>query len=217
MKPTTKLFVFLAAALVALPASAQINESDVAPVTTSTESGLVTVSSKGSDVRDVLFDLFEQSKKSFVLEPGVRFVLYLSLRDVSFDEALELICATSGLQSVTDNGIYFVTRKKSTLPEAVPAPAIVRKLTEQDLARPVTTKLLMTDLRILLGEMSRQSNVMIEIDENVPKVKVDAVFNGTPLKQALSVLTKAAGLDYSLTDHYTVRIRKAQPSSSAQG
>lgn len=213
MNTILKAILICSATAGSLPGASQIYEQEGPSVSTSQATGLVTVSSRGGDVRDVLFDLFDQSKKSFVLEPNVRFTLYLSLRDVEFEEALGLICATAGLEATLDNGVYFVNRKKSNLPDAVPAPKIVRKLSEKDMAQPVTTKLLMTDFRSLVGEMSRQTNVMIEIDENVPRVKVDAVFNGTQLNQALTVLTKAANLEFVLTDHYTVRIRKAQPSS----
>lgn len=217
MKTIHTILICLLLALSAIPCAAQIYEQDGQPVVTSKETGLITVSSKGGDVRDVLFDLFDQSKKSFVLEPSVRFTLYLSLRDVEFEEALELICATAGLEATQDNGVYFVNRRKANLPAAVPTPKIVRKLGEKDMEQPVTVKLMMTDFRTLLGEMSRQTNVMIEIDENVPRVKVDAVFNATPLRQALSVLVKAANLEFVLTDHYTVRVRKAQASISSHG
>jgi len=215
MKTIHTILICFLLALNAIPCAAQIYEQDGQPVVTSKETGLISVSSKGGDVRDVLFDLFDQSKKSFVLEPSVRFTLYLSLRDVEFEEALELICATAGLEASQDNGVYFVNRKKANLPAAVPTPKIVRKLGEKDMEQPVTVKLMMTDFRTLLGEMSRQTNVMIEIDENVPRVKVDAVFHATPLRQALSVLVKAANLEFVLTDHYTVRVRKAQASVSS--
>jgi len=53
----------------------------------------VSISAKGEDVRSVLHDLFTQSKKSFVLQPSVRFVLYLSLKDIEFEEALQLVAS----------------------------------------------------------------------------------------------------------------------------
>jgi hypothetical protein len=85
----------------------------------------VSVSAKGDDVRLVLSNLFEQSKKSFILEPNIRFALFLSLNEVDFDEALELVCKTANLKYEVQNGIYFVTRapaKSAPKPEVKPDP-----------------------------------------------------------------------------------------------
>src|SRR4026207_563488 len=76
------------------------------------ESGLVTIASKGTDVRNVLFDLFSQSKKSFVLEPNTHFVLYLALSGVQFDEALEIVCHTASLKYEINNDIYYISQGK---------------------------------------------------------------------------------------------------------
>jgi type II secretory pathway component GspD/PulD (secretin) len=204
-----------ALAIAAVCARAQADEPATPPVQTVEQTGLVTVQSKGDDVRNVLFDLFTQSNKSFVLEPSVRHTLYLSLRGVPFEEALELVCATAGLAAELDNGIYFVSKRKAA-PQPVAEPArIVRRLTETDLAAPVTTKLTLVDLRTLLSELSRQTGIAIEVHESVPSVKVDAVFHQTPLSKALGVLTKAAKLEYSLTDHYSVAVRRAASAQAS--
>lgn len=212
---TIKTALAAAIAIAAASANAQAGEAVTPPVQTVEQTGLVTVQSKGDDVRDVLFDLFTQSKKSFVLEPSIRHTLYLSLRDVAFEEALEIVCATAGLASELDNGIYFITKRKAAAPPAAEPAKIVRKLTEKDLAAPVSTKLTLVDLRTLLSELSRQTGIAIEVHESVPNVKVDAMFHQTPLSKALSVLAKAAKLEFSLTDHYSVAVRRAASAQPA--
>lgn len=71
---------------------------------------LVSVSAKGDDVRTVLHTLFTQTKKNYVLDPGVRFVLYLSLNEVEFEEALQLVCKNASLKYDVQNGIYFISK-----------------------------------------------------------------------------------------------------------
>jgi type II secretory pathway component GspD/PulD (secretin) len=80
----------------------------------------VTISSKGQDVRPVVHDLFEQAKKSYVLEPNVHFVLYLSLRDVEFEEALMTICKTASLSYELQNGVYYISKAKPKTAPATP-------------------------------------------------------------------------------------------------
>ncbi len=68
----------------------------------------VKVTARGVDVRPIIHDLFDQVKKNYVLDPNVQLQLYMSLHDVEFDEALELICKTAGLTYEVQNGIYFI-------------------------------------------------------------------------------------------------------------
>lgn len=69
----------------------------------------VSINAKGDDVRSVLHDLFKQSGKNYVLSPGVRFVLYLSLDKVSFDQALSIICKNANLKSELQKDIYYIS------------------------------------------------------------------------------------------------------------
>lgn len=190
------------------------------PVTVSPETKLVTVASKGKDVREVLFDLFHQTGQSFVLEPNVRFVLFLNLKDVEFDEALAVILRTAGLVRERQNGITFINRapepkaepqtrpagQPKAEPKPQPRPAAVGRLSAADLQKKVTTKMARTDIRQVFGELSRQTGIMIETDARVPQYKIDAFLNGTSLKYALDVITQAARLSYRLTDDRSIVI-----------
>ncbi|HMS55847.1 MAG TPA: hypothetical protein PKA27_10635 [Fimbriimonadaceae bacterium] len=172
----------------------------------------VSVNSKGDDVRSVLHGLFEQAKKNYVLEPGVRFVLYLSLKDVDLEEALGLICAQANLSYEIQNGIYFVNRVKAVEQKpAVKQPAKPKgKLPETVLNSKVTTRLAKTDLRAVFSELGKQSKITIEVAADVPGYKLDAFLIDTSLRYALDNITKATGLVYVFTDNQTIAIKKPE-------
>lgn len=209
MKKTLAILALLVCSLT--PAFAQESSpEDGKDVQISQDSGVVTISSKGQDVRNVLFDLFSQSKKSFVLEPNVRFVLYLALSGVQFDEALEIVCHTAGLKYELTNGIYYVS-KGETAPAVKPVPEVEPKpkgkVPDTDLLKKVTTRMAKTDIRAVFAEFSKQTEVQIEVDKKVPAYKVDAYLIGTSLKYALDVVTRAAGLEIVKTDNMTLLIK----------
>lgn len=196
--------------------------------------GLVTVSSRGADVRNVIHDMFEQSDKSYVLEPNVRFFLYLNLSGVEFHEALQIVCRLANLDYEVQNGIFFIgkaaPRPAQPAPvvkgaaETRPGPAVDPKmvpatprpagtpppptgtLTAQQLNRRLTTRLPKVDLRVLMVEIARQTGVTIEVAPEVPAYRLDAFLIDTSLKYALDTITNATGLTYRLTNHQSIRI-----------
>jgi type II secretory pathway component GspD/PulD (secretin) len=210
--------LFLAAALFA-PVWASEGQQEPPPsqeVATNAETGLVTVASKGKDVRDVLFDLFSQSKKSFILEQNIRYTLYLNLADVEFDEALAIILDLAGLQSEMQNGIAYIGKKKTNpgpnppaggaKPVEQPKTAPLGKLTDDEVKKPITTRFSMTDLRAVFKEFEKQTGIKIEVDAKVPSYKIDAFLIDTSLKYGLDVVTTAAGLKWTKTDRKTILI-----------
>lgn len=198
----SKLFITLVAALALATSSLAQTPAQV------------TVNAKGDDVRSVLHDLFGQAKQNYVLDPGVRFVLYLSLKDVEFEEALTLVCKQAGLTYDLQNGIYFVSKAKTAKP--VEKPAVKEpekpkgKLPEAVLSKKVTTRLTKVDLRTLFMEFGKQAGLTFEVGADVPNYKVDAFLIGTSLKYALDNVTKAAGLTYKFTDNLTIAIVKPE-------
>jgi type II secretory pathway component GspD/PulD (secretin) len=185
----------------------------------------VSVSSKGEDVRSVLHDLFSQSKKSFVLQPNIRFVLYLSLKEIEFEEALQLICTTAGLKYEVQNGIYFVSNAPKPKPEPEKqdkqekpeeaAPALPKgKLPESVLQKRLTTKFQKTDIRLLFADIAKQTGVALEVATSVPAYKLDAFLNDTSLKFALDTVCKAAGLEYKFTDNQSILIAKPEKEAN---
>jgi type II secretory pathway component GspD/PulD (secretin) len=182
----------------------------------------VSISSKGTDVRAVLHDVFTQSNKNYVLEPNVRFVLYLSVKDVEFEEALQIVCKMANLDYELQNGIYYVGPKKQQAPvkpepkPEVKPPVPVKKvptgtLPSSVLQKRVTTKLAKMEFSAVAAEMSKQTGVTIELDPTIAKWKLDAYFNGSSLKYVLDTLSEAGGLEYKFTDHLTIEIAKPAP------
>ena len=183
-----------------------------------TNSGIqtITVSAKGEDVRDVLSDVFTQTGKSFVIQPNIHFVLFLSLKDVEFEEALSLICKTASLKYDLQNGIYFVSRDKaaSTAPAPAQTPAApasstsapTGKLSPKTLAKKVTVKLKKAELKALFAQMSAQSGVQIDLDPKIPDYRADVVLNSVTLKYALMTICRVANLTYRFSDHMSVEI-----------
>jgi type II secretory pathway component GspD/PulD (secretin) len=165
----------------------------------------VTIASKGKDVRDVLSDLFEQSKKSFVVEPNIHFVLFLSLNEVEFEEALDLICKTASLKYQEQNGIYFISRAKGG-PATVVAGVSASRLPDSVLKKKVTVTCDRTDLRTLFRILSEQTQIPLVVDNKVPGYKIDITLKGTSLKYALITVCKAAGLTYKFADDATIQI-----------
>ena len=176
----------------------------------------VSVSAKGSDVRTVLCDLFGQAKKSFVVAPDIHFALYLALDKIDFDEALLVVCHTARLKLEIQNGIYYITKmpasKTTTTVDTVdPKPqkrtvTPVGPLPKSVLRHHVTTKLTKADIRGVFAELSKQSEVPIEVDKAVPAYKLTAFLKDTSLKYALDHVTKAANLQYRFTDNGTILI-----------
>ena len=180
--------------------------------------GLVTIASKGGSVRDVLFDLFDQTKQSFVLEPNIYFILYLSLAGVGFDEALNIVTNVANLEYEIDNGIYFIGKKKVgpttilTPKPTAPPMKIIKikqgKLTTAELSKRITTRLSMTKLSDVFAALTEQTGVEIIIDKNVPMFRIDAYLIDTSLHYAVTLVVRAAGLTYKLTDDKQIRISK---------
>lgn len=177
----------------------------------------VTIAAKGTDVRTVLTDLFAQAKKDFVLEPNIRFVLYLSLTEMPFEEALEIVCKTASLRYEVQNGIWFLSKKPTPKPiepqpiakpaEPKPAPPTGR-LPASVLKTVVTTRFQRAPLAELMAELGRQAGIDIEIAAEVPDYRLDAFLIKTSLKYALDNLTRAAGLTWEFTERRSIRIRR---------
>jgi hypothetical protein len=193
---------------------------------------VVSVSSKGSDVRVVLHDMFKQVGKSFVLGPDIRYYLYLSLEKIEFEEALALVCKMAFLKVDVQNGIYFIEKQRAPAQsekaaEKPPAqtekpvvkgsfeakPATKGKLNETVLAKKVTTRFEKIDLRLLLSNLTQQTGVPFEVSSDVPAFKLDAYLISTSLKFALDTICSATKLQYKFTDQMSIQISKPAPAN----
>jgi type II secretory pathway component GspD/PulD (secretin) len=199
MKRALLSILLAAAAAAAFPQTTPSTKAHAAVQT-------VSVSANGEDVRAVVHTLFTQAKKSYVMDPSIHFVLYLSLADMDFDEALQLICKTANLGYELQNGIYFVGKPKPAQPKPATVSAKPGKLAADVLKRRVTTKLEKIDMRDLFRRISEQINVKIEVNAKVPSYKLDAILKNTSLKYALDTICQAANLSYRFTDNLSIEI-----------
>jgi len=177
----------------------------------------VTVQANGTDIRQVLYQMFTQTKKSFVLEPGVHFALNLNLENVEFEEALQIICQTAHVESDVQDGIYYIGPIKSKAPKALPdaeAPApIPARLNHSVLTRRVTMNLHKTPIAVVIAAISKETHVQIDLDSKVPGYRMDAVLHNVSLKSALLQITKAAHLQFAFTDHHSILVSPAPDDS----
>lgn len=179
------------------------------------DDGIVTIASKGASVRDVLFDLFDQSKNNFVLQPNTHFILYLSLSGVEFEEALNIVCNVANLDYNIDNGIYFIGKMKAgttkhitvTVPDPKPKPKL-GKLTAGELNKRITTRFRKTEITKVFEAMTKQTGIEIIVDKDVPLFRIDAYLIDTSLEYAMDVIIRATGLKYTLTDDKQIHVTK---------
>lgn len=217
-----KLTLLAAALALSIGAFAQGNDSTAEVPTT------VSVAAKGTDVRGVIHDMFTQQKKSYVLDPEIKFSLYLALEKVEFDEALMIVCQSAGLEYRMQNGIYYITKKpvkkdppktESKTEEKPKSDAAKTQAPTQQikpsgvlptsvLSAKVNTRLDKADIRAVFAELASQADLTIEVDKNVPKYRLDAYLKNTSLKYALDSITQKAGLAYKFTNNQSILIFK---------
>lgn len=105
--------------LTILLAFASLGMAQLAPTGSvqASTAGKVSVNSRGKDIREVLYDLFLQKRKNFVVEGVDKVELFLILNEVGFDEALEIVLKQANLRYDLQNDIYYIGKKgKSVLP-----------------------------------------------------------------------------------------------------
>ncbi len=194
--------------------------------------GMITISSRGNDVRMVVHDLFTQNGKNYILESGVKYqTLYLSLTGVEFDEALFQICRLADLKFDVQNGIFYINKavkpvekkpdsKVPAIPEFEPIdpkpakiePKLLPKaelkgtLPTSVLTKRVTTRYEKVNIRDLMAEFSKQTGFKLEVDPKIPEYRIDAYLINTSLKYALDLISNAAGLRYRFTNRMTIEI-----------
>ncbi len=170
-----------------------------------TSDGKISVASNGLDVRTVLYDLFNQANKSFVSDVGMYFALYLTLNNVPFDQALEMICKTAGLTYEIEDGVYIFSRTRIGATQRT-APTVQKPLDPSILNKKITVKVEQKELKLVLDEIGKQVDAKIEVAPNVRTFKINAYLLDTTLRFALNSLTQSARLMYTLTDHGTILI-----------
>jgi hypothetical protein len=162
------------------------------------EERLVSVQARGTDVRDVLADLFTQAKCEFVLSDGIEKKIYLSVRDVPFTKALQMVCESAGLQFSLRDQIYLI-QPAMRIPNSglrTPDPTA----SEQEvLKRKVNLNFHQASIEAITADLRKQSGVPIELEKGVPNYRINAKLWGTTLETALDAICKGTGLQYQWT------------------
>lgn len=185
------------------------NAEELKPIAIDIKTKNISISSRGNDVRTVLYDLFTQTGENFIIEVGIPYSLHLNLQNVPFSTALDLICKSAGLTYEIQNGIYIFSKAQSSRPVAKTIERVSTKtLDTKMLSRKVNLNLEKVDLRAACTEMTRQTGVPIEIAQDIGSFRINAYLFDTPLKSALQAITEPANLKYSLTNHGTILISK---------
>jgi hypothetical protein len=98
----------------------------------------VNIKSKGEDLRQVIASIFEQSNQQYVLETTVRQSLYMSVDNISFEKAIEIISNVADLTFSKKDGVWYInTRRGSKMTAKITPPA---NSTKADVQKPDTTK-----------------------------------------------------------------------------
>lgn len=191
------------AALCALAPLALAQDPGNANIGVATSSaGKVTITSKGRDVRDVLYDLFHQSKKNFVIVGEARANLYLNLEGVDFDQAFGIILRQVGLQSWVDGEITYIGKNRPAGASSASENSATRPETAKatkpgpDLDKKITVKLTKVTFKELLKEFTNQTGIDFVVAHDVKEFRLDADLTGKSLKYALDLITKQVGLQY---------------------
>ncbi|GEM_PF-1401438 len=216
-----KLITALIAAVATVQAPWAQNTKETAPVVSADQK--VTVSARGSDVRYVLFDIFSQAKKSFVVEDTGIVNLFLNLNDVPFDQAVDLICQTSSLACEQKDGIYVFKKAKKPISQTQTTAntsqelevKVVKQLDPSILDKHLTIRLEQAEIRRVFNDIGKQIGITIEVAPEVKNLKVNAFLVDTSLRFALNSLTQSAKLVYSFTDHNTILV--SDPDSVKNG
>jgi type II secretory pathway component GspD/PulD (secretin) len=175
----------------------------------------VTIGAKGDDVRSVIHDLFKQAKRNFVLSPGVRFALYLSLESVDFDDALKIVCDNASLKYEVKDNVYFISNNAKPIPvKNTPEPEVEESkpkgtLPATVLDKKVTTRLQKRDIREVFAIISKQTGIAIEVGKDIPAFKLDVFFINKPLKAVLEDITGPTKLRYRFTDQLSIAVDRA--------
>ncbi len=76
----------------------------------------ITLRSKGGDAREVISQLFEQSGQEYVIEANVKQNIYLSISDVPFGTALDILSRLADVSFLKKKGVWYVVKARAASP-----------------------------------------------------------------------------------------------------
>lgn len=157
---------------------------------------VVSIQARGTDVKEVLADLFTQAKRDFMLNSSSEKKIYLSVRQIPFTKALQMVCEAARLRFTLQDEIYIIEAAGSSTETRNPEPQNV----QDALKRRVSLKVNQMGIRAIAAGLSKQSGVPIELDKGVPNYRINAKLPETTLEAALHAICSGTGLKYEWTD-----------------
>lgn len=159
----------------------------------------ITLEAKGTDAREVFVELFRQAGTPFVLHVALERPLYLTLREVPFLKALQLLCEATDTRFSVRDGVYLILpRQPQQRPKVVhTSPSI--KLSG--------TGMKLTDVARAL---EAGTGIRIEIAPGTPELRYNLNLPTMPLEQVLDALCRNTGLRWERTER-GYRIMPAEP------
>ncbi len=76
----------------------------------------ITLRSKGGDAREVISQLFEQAGQEYVIEANVKQNIYLSISDVPFGTALDILSRLADVSFLKKKGVWYVVKARAASP-----------------------------------------------------------------------------------------------------
>ena len=70
----------------------------------------IKIKAKGDDLRQVIASVFEQTKEQYVLETNLHQTLFMSLENISFEKAVDILSNVADLKFEKKQGIWYINR-----------------------------------------------------------------------------------------------------------
>lgn len=156
--------------------------------------GKVSLTSRGKDVREVLYDLFLQKRRNFVIEGVEKTELFLILNEVGFDEALEIVLKQANLKYDLQNDIYYIGKKggKTVAPVPMGSTGSTPSLAPLDLP-PVEKTPPLTNPPVEKTPVSFQAPAA-KVTESDMKRRVTTRYNLVDIRQLFADLSRQTGV-----------------------
>ncbi|MFQ3611396.1 MAG: STN domain-containing protein, partial [Fimbriimonadales bacterium] len=167
----------------------------------------VTLEARGEDAREVFANLFRQVDRDFVLNLPAGKPVYLTLREVPFLRALNLLCEATQTRFSVRDGVYYISPAE---PEPRPAPASPTP------PAPKRVRLVGNGLTLnaIAQEIRRQAGVEVVLEPNVPNLRLNLNLPAVTVEEALDALCRGTGLKWDKTEK-GYRIRFEEPAVRA--
>lgn len=167
---------------------------------------LITLEARGRPAGEVFAELFAQAKLDFVLNVAVTRPIYLSLREVPFMRALQLLCEASQTRFSVRDGVYYIEPKSAAAPPPPPVSVIPK-------VRLVGTGL---TVRSVASEIAKQSGLKIEVAPEVPDLRLNLNLPSVEVETALDALCTGTGLKWTrIEGGYRIQMGEPPKPSTA--